>query len=165
MRTCPECNDPVDNSWPHQHKVYCKRSCYLAAYRRNNHDLLNEKSREWAHANRSARLSIQRRWNNSEKGLEYKRRWHEAHISERTRRYLARYHTDEMIKVLQNSRQKSRTKLIRSGAPRVCNTCGTDARLHCHHIDWNPLNRELSNLEWQCVPCHALLHSEAGRGK
>lgn len=47
---------------------------------------------------------------------------------------------------------------------RQCETCGSDYKLTVHHIDGNPFNNSLENLQVLCWHCHLLFHepSEAG---
>lgn len=47
---------------------------------------------------------------------------------------------------------------------RQCETCGSDYKLTVHHIDGNPFDNGLENLQVLCWHCHLLFHepSEAG---
>lgn len=162
---CAQCNtsfpDPV---WPATRQLYCSLRCGQAAWRTKHRELVNLRSREWTVHNRERRLANQRKWNNSPKGLESKRRWHEKNISRRCREYLAQYHAEEAVRKLQWTRAKSRKKLIRSGVEMKCYKCSSPPpKLHCHHKDLDPFNQDLTNLEWLCFRCHAFVHSEAGR--
>ena len=57
------------------------------------------------------------------------------------------------------SRFISRDKLEMSNVPYECAECGTVKRkLDCHHIDGDPYNVDLDNLEWLCRSCHEILH-------
>ena len=41
----------------------------------------------------------------------------------------------------------------------LCEACGFDQRLVIHHVDGNPLNREPTNLQTLCSPCHGYWHA------
>jgi len=154
---CVQCGADFTKQWPNTKQRACSRECMKKFYRTVNREELTKKANDWAKANRESRLAIQRRWNNSLGGLACKRKWYEANISDRCRQYLQRYRTDEMVRKLQSSRANSRKALIRSGRDYVCEGCGSTVRLHCHHKDLNPFNRELNNLQWLCIPCHAFV--------
>ncbi len=51
--------------------------------------------------------------------------------------------------------------------PDACQRCGEPARetrsnavIHIHHKDRNPLNNEPTNIEFLCPPCHRLEHGQ-----
>lgn len=39
-----------------------------------------------------------------------------------------------------------------------CSLCGSQTDLHVHHIDRNPANNNLANLQTLCASCHLKLH-------
>ena len=39
-----------------------------------------------------------------------------------------------------------------------CEGCGTKERLQVHHVDLNPRNNQLENIQTLCVSCHASWH-------
>ena len=41
----------------------------------------------------------------------------------------------------------------------ACDACGFDDQLGTHHIDGNPLNNEIDNLQTLCVFCHTFWHN------
>jgi|SRR5579863_3610490 len=162
---CIHCGKPFTRVWPNANQRTCSRLCKRLSYNERNRAALNERSKKWARNNRERRLEIQRKWNASEKGQLSKRRWYEAHVSENVKKYLTRYRLDEVVRKLQQARLSSRRKLLKTDRPYVCERCGSMARLHCHHKDRDPFNRELSNLQWLCATCHGFAHSEAGLGE
>ena len=42
----------------------------------------------------------------------------------------------------------------------VCGKCGSNENLEVHHLDKNPQNNELSNLQILCRYCHKIEHIE-----
>ncbi len=48
--------------------------------------------------------------------------------------------------------------------PRKCCHCEVERRIHCHHIDEDPLNDKLLNLCWLCPLHHRQIHSMERRG-
>ncbi len=57
-----------------------------------------------------------------------------------------------------NSRRKARG-LVKRVKCEACHAVGVP--LHVHHVDKNPLNNELSNLQVLCIPCHAKADRES----
>ena len=49
-------------------------------------------------------------------------------------------------------------KLIYEIYDRKCGRCGSEEYLHVHHIDRNPENNDLENLELLDIWCHYLEH-------
>lgn len=45
----------------------------------------------------------------------------------------------------------------------TCAGCGTRKNLHVHHVDGNPQNNRLENLQTLCVHCHNFTHATAER--
>ena len=41
----------------------------------------------------------------------------------------------------------------------VCEKCGTDKKIHCHHNDYT----DPENISWLCRPCHVTLHGKLKR--
>lgn len=54
-----------------------------------------------------------------------------------------------------NSQKYVRRKLAEV-KPKVCNWCGTTARVQVHHIDHNRENNDESNLTWLCGTCNRI---------
>ena len=44
-----------------------------------------------------------------------------------------------------------------------CEKCGTDKKLHLHHIDSNPNNNNINNVMTLCASCHGQWHWEHGK--
>jgi len=40
----------------------------------------------------------------------------------------------------------------------VCQRCGKSGRCHIHHVDSNPWNNTVANLQVLCKPCHEEVH-------
>lgn len=57
-------------------------------------------------------------------------------------------------------RNKARHKLTLETAKIMarCAICNDDWPLQCHHIDHNPNNDDISNLQWLCKDCHHKHH-------
>lgn len=155
--------------WPNTRQSMCSRKCVLKAfYWKHKKAILAHQSSLTGEA-RKRRLETQRKWNSSEKGKASKEKYWKSHSADRVKSYLDRYAADEQVRKVQQARISSRRKLIRHGIPQECRRCGAykkkDIRIECHHIDENPLNREIANLEWLCKTCHSLVHSEGGLGE
>ncbi len=61
------------------------------------------------------------------------------------------------------ARARSVMLLEELGEPKYCAKCGAGARdakgrIVTHHLDENPYNEDLDNLEYMCDSCHILLH-------
>lgn len=162
---CPVCGKDFVRQWPAVTKATCSQLCSDALYRETNRGRLNQAAKDWGERNRLRRLEIQRKWNASEKGQISKHKYQEANKDEVTRKYLESYHANKTVRDLQHARIASRRKLKRSQVPEICICCGATQHLHCHHIDFNPLNKAITNLQWLCVTCHNLTHSEGGLSK
>ena len=163
---CPACGIVFTREWPNTKQSACSRACSQAIYREKNREKLSAIASEWAKRNRSRRLEIQRKWNNSEKGAASKKKYYDSHLSEIAKKTLSMFHEDEQFRKVMIARVTSSRRLKASSRPYVCEACGSTKKLQCHHVDWNPLNwQDMSNLQWLCVRCHNLVHSEAGLGK
>lgn len=49
--------------------------------------------------------------------------------------------------------------LLRAGFDKQCMLCGSSKKVHCHHIDENPKNNDVSNLMFLCKKCHSGVHN------
>lgn len=149
--------DPV---WPNTQGKACSIKCMkrASANRRRAFTAVRQKQYRQDHPERA--LATKRKYNNSEKGRLAQKRYQQTH--DQVSRYLERYRSDPHIREIQQSRAKSR-KLLRKIRPIRCEACGLEAparRIHCHHKDDNPLNRDIANLQWLCITCHNDAHSE-----
>lgn len=162
---CVNCNKSFTRQWPNTRQDCCSGKCTKVVYREKNRKELSARSAKWAQENRARRLEIQRKWNNSPHGRAYKKQWFDERISEKCRLFLERYHKDKGLRMVMLTRAQSRKVLVRSGRKQICERCGSNGRLHCHHLDHDPFNRELTNLQWLCPTCHGFVHSEAFPGK
>ena len=162
---CGYCGVEFVFQWPAVWQKHCSVKCTQAAYRDRHRDKLRKSLRKWVKNNRLRRLEIQRKWNNSESGIKYKEQWRKDHAKERNAEFREFYAKSEYARKINRSREISREELVASGRPKICARCGTKGpvRIECHHKDWNPLNRELANLEWLCSTCHRFIHSEHGQ--
>lgn len=61
-------------------------------------------------------------------------------------------------------RERAR-KLLEETTPQFCEVCGRGPEerwIEVHHIDGDPFNNELYNLQWLCRGCHTILHRKGG---
>jgi hypothetical protein len=165
MPHCEICNATFEIIWPNTRQNCCSPKCRRRQYYLKNGKTLLRRQRQWNKENRSRRLEIQRRWNNSPSGKLYKSRWAADRISEKCREFLERYHKDKRLRMVMLTRAASRRKLVSSKRDFKCERCGATKTLHCHHIDHDPFNRNLENLQWLCPTCHGFVHSEAFLGE
>lgn len=55
--------------------------------------------------------------------------------------------------------------LLEITTPQLCKKCGRgpkERQIEVHHIDGDPFNNELDNLQWLCRGCHTILHRRGG---
>ena len=57
-----------------------------------------------------------------------------------------------------NARTRDKYAIKKAGIFKICVDCGTDKKIHVHHIDFDPLNNNLNNLVYLCTVCHGLKH-------
>ena len=58
--------------------------------------------------------------------------------------------------------EASRKRAHRAAA-QSCEICGSSSNSTVHHIDENPMNNALSNLQPLCINCHSFWHAVAKR--
>ena len=141
-----------------------KRRAYIAKYNKKNRDKVNAYSVEWKKKNPDKRAEIVRRYYLSEKGQESYLRTKENNRETVTKRSYERRRSDPVFKAKMNSRQLARYYMnAAKDIPRQCVECGTAKKMQVHHIDLNPLNNDLANLEWRCHDCHVAIHTRIRR--
>lgn len=99
-------------------------------------------------------------------GKEILRKRYGSRMEDRTR-FLARNHCDQACA---NTRQVVQADTHRLNARKLkkrerCETCGKKSMLHVHHIDRNPANNSMGNLQVLCASCHLKLHWAEDREK
>lgn len=149
--------DPV---WPNTQQVVCSRACTVAASYRRHRETKLDRQKQYRKEHPEKVLISKRKYNHSDKGKLAQARYQNTHDD--VSAYLLRYKSDPHVRAIQLSRQASRKLLLKS-RPRQCEECGrtgSGRQVQCHHKDGNPLNRDISNLEWLCIPCHSNRHSE-----
>ena len=60
-------------------------------------------------------------------------------------------------------REASRRRYINAGLPLVCSSCGVTDQIHIHHLDGDPWNMAMDNMQPLCVSCHLRHHWETDR--
>jgi hypothetical protein len=61
------------------------------------------------------------------------------------------------------STENARVLLEQSGRDlNFCDSCGSEGKVQIHHIDLNPYNNRLENLQALCKDCHMKLHGLDG---
>lgn len=55
---------------------------------------------------------------------------------------------------------RARRTIEQAGKVWKCERCGSSKKLQVHHIDRNPHNNSLDNLEILCLSCHKAEHPE-----
>ena len=164
--TCPICESVfIPKPWPNTRQKFCSLKCSKRDWYNRHPEEIKEKNRRYAQNYRDRLLATKRAWNRSPSGRAKKKLWYQKNRAKRVRLFLDRYRSDPTTRAVQSSRMKSRKILKGSGVPMRCKVCGSGGKLHCHHINFNALDRNLSNLMWVCIDCHGDIHSECGRGK
>ena len=153
---CPQCGIPFTAQWPRNNK-FCSRKCVVADYRKRHREEINAYSRNRPKKLRQAAL---KKYVNSDKGKETIKRNYLKRLPKLKQESAQKYKDDEHYKALILTRQKSNRVLRKSDRPYSCARCSAQKRLHCHHVDENPFNRDLSNLMWLCHWCHMRIHVE-----
>lgn len=150
MKTCPICGTKFAKpEWPVTRKIYCSSNCTNKAWKLRNPDY------NWSKLNPKKSRKIKRRWNWSSKGKAYKKAWYQSHKDEMNKKPISKRRRKET-----SSRNTARKKLLRNESIRKCVKCGSNKFVNCHHIDFNPFNNNLLNLEWLCKKCHTDKHYE-----
>ncbi len=161
---CLVCGSPFVREWPRSNQLFCGRACALTDYTSRNRDKINKDSEQRRTGiDRPSVLAAKRKWNASESAKAKKAKWYEDNKTVVVQMFMDRYRSDPIVKKILQSRQNARRKLKRASIPMQCKSCGFMGKLHCHHINENPLDNALENLMWLCVPCHAAVHSETER--
>lgn len=157
----PECsNSFVPRPWPATRNKYCSIECNKRAYQLRHRERLNEESKKRYAADPERHREYKRRWNNKPEGYANRLEWQKAHYKETYER--AKREKDLLAKV--RGRWHSRRILLRSGRPCACEIVGLGehrGRIECHHLDGNPRNITLSNLQWICKRHHSLQHRKS----
>ena len=87
-------------------------------------------------------------------------------LEDRTR-FLAREHCNQSCANSRPAVQADTHRLrARQLKPRVaCEMCGAKSNLHVHHVNGNPANNSMPNLQVLCASCHLKLHWRQDREK
>ena len=158
---CQHCQTEfTPKPWPATRSKYCSSKCNKGAWAARNVEGVRESWKKYQRNHRDRRLASQRKYNNSTKGQLMKARWSFAHNPQRAKNYLELYHNDDYVRAVHISRELARKKLIESGRDYICGMCDKRERLHCHHINEDPMYNELSNLAWLCHLHHGIIHSD-----
>lgn len=155
MATCQQCStDFPDPIWPQTRGKYCSIRCNKLAYYHRHKARCDARTAQWCKDNRSTRLAVQRRWNQTPEAKRQKARWARRNAPQA----YARMKAAGGIKVI-SARTLSRRRLRRAVPTLQC-VCPPphQGRIECHHRDGNPFNTQLENLEWRCVLHHRVLH-------
>lgn len=156
---CPHCNTSFEpKPWPSTHAKYCSNRCNKQAWASRNRARIRTKNRKYVRDYRARRLATTRRYGNGQRGRARKKAWYEANRVRLMAAKLARYHSDPAYRKANASRSVAHKKLKRHNGPRECFVCASKKRLHCHHVDFDPLNNIITNLVWLCHNCHMEIH-------
>ena len=155
-KSCPQCNNEFSYRWPKNNK-FCSRKCTLADYRNRHREEINAYSRNRP---KEIRRGVCKRYDESKKGKAKAKEFRERYAPVIAAKSAQKYSDDEHYRALLATRMASNRILKNSEAPYICSKCPVNKRLHCHHIDLNPFNRDLSNLMWLCHWCHMRVHAE-----
>lgn len=139
---------------------YCDK-CRVKANRtkkivweKKNREKLNTKSKVWYWKNLANARQSKRRWNNSESGKVYRKKYYLDNKE-------AVYKSLEKHKEAAYARIKSARKLRRTGIKWICSNCHDSLKKpNVHHVDLNPFNDDLKNLMLLCRDCHSDLHHD-----
>lgn len=137
---------------------FCSRLCYIRDWNKRHIEELRPRLREYQRTHRKKVRLAKRRYNRSVKGQAAHQRGIQP---DRNAKFIEQYRNDPYVRAVYNARSKSRKLLIKV-RPKVCESCGSTQRVHCHHHDGNPLNMAIENLEWLCNLCHSDQHSTDG---
>jgi hypothetical protein len=163
IKTCPVCESTFECFWPRAGQRFCSKKCWRKNYWHEHKDTVKAGIARYIKNHPDRRRRSQFNWNNSERGKQLKLAWWKKNVSEVTLRYLRRYAADEQVRMVQQARQLSRKRLKRSKRVMECAECSCAGWLECHHVDCNPLNTAIGNLEWLCKSCHESFHAERAR--
>ena len=94
---------------------------------------------------------VRNKYNSSEKGRECKKRYYEKNKEKIFLKLKEK-------RVLTKSRTRAHELWIKTYGEKICTKCGSKNDVCIHHIDLNPLNNEIDNLQALCRRCHTDLH-------
>lgn len=155
-RVCIVCHSPFIPTGSVQKVCQSCTNTYRTTYKRQwaninkERDLQNRK--KWYWSNLQKLRDTKRRWNNSDKGIAYRKNYYITNKDKLTQIY-DKYTTNE------GSRIKARRLYIKAKMPLVCRMCGDkNKKVQIHHEDGDVLNNKLTNLIPLCVKDHKDLH-------
>jgi hypothetical protein len=154
---CQQCSTQFKRrKWPATGNTYCSPRCIKAAWYQRNKATVNKKAKLWVKENHELRLEVQRRWNAKESSKAQKRKWYQKNAA----RLYAELKARGGVQFI-NARVTSRRRLLRAQPEKQC-VCPPPhrGRIECHHKDHNPLNTDLTNLEWRCFQHHRGIHGQ-----
>ncbi len=157
--TCFVCHTPFKYRWPQAKAKFCSSKCRNKDYADRHKDQINEKNRIYRTEHADKRQETLRKYHEG-RGKAVAKVWRQHNWDRLKAELKARYHNDETYRKRLNSRTRSNQILRASAVPYECRGCGSTKRLHCHHINENPMDRKLINLMWLCHWCHMRLHLE-----
>lgn len=157
--TCQRCQTVFTFTWPHTRSKFCSLKCMKAAWRDRHRERLRAAQKVYISKHRERRRETLRKYH-AGRGKQTAIKWRARNWPRLSAEILARYHSDPIYKSRQNSRLVANKKLKQSDRLYECEGCGSTKRLHCHHINLNPLDNQLENLMWLCHWCHMRIHAE-----
>lgn len=94
------------------------------------------------------------------------RKYNKSHLEEIRKKSLANYHKSpqrykdyqKKHRLQNNARTRAKYAMKKANIIKICNDCGIDKKIHVHHIDFNALNNDLTNLIYLCAIHHGLRH-------
>jgi len=146
-KICKTCGKKFPKKpWPTTRQFYCSPNCSKKAWKFNHPEY------DWQKKSPEKARKIKRKWNWSEKGKEYRRQWYKKNKERINKKPITRKQRKMIL-----SRQQARRIMLKISKPK-CIICNKTYRTEVHHIDFNPFNNNINNLEWRCKLHHTDIH-------
>lgn len=158
MRECSYCSEKLNTS--DTRVKYClecrnkKIPRKLALKKYNSSEKNRKVQKRWYYSDIKKTYESKNKYNRSEKGKAAKMRYYEKNKEIIMANILTRYRKQIV------SRTNARDKMKRYKSKKICSVCNSVNKIHVHHIDFDPFNNELKNLQYLCSSCHGKVHAK-----
>lgn len=156
---CAVCGKPFSYTWPQSRAKFCSKPCRQKDYATRHSEQIKEKNKRYLVEHADSRKETLRKYH-AGRGKETAIKWRSQNWERLKDEIAKRYHEDPEYRAHQLSRMKANRILKNSGVKYECCGCGITEKLHCHHINENPMDNTMSNLMWLCHWCHMRIHAE-----
>ena len=130
---------------------FCSKECRA----KDENKRYLEIHKKWVRENPEKRKKAWRKYNETHKEIINKKNRENYY---RKRDYYLKYQKLEINKINNNARTRAKIVMKNADIKKECFECGSLEKIQIHHIDYKPINNDLSNLIYLCSTCHGKRH-------